>query len=240
MRKRPPRVSIVIPTHDACWRRGREREFFLAALKSIVMQDYSDFEVIVVCPPDKHPQGFPHPFSARSVPNHGTTVGAARNAGLAASHGSWIAFLDSDDLWFPHKLSSQMRYLHSHHECDMVHSDAIAFRNGNNRFSAARLSETRRPIRGGLAKANICQEGTFILTSSLVMRKTLWEETGPFNESLEMYEDDEFILRASDRGFTVGYVPEPLLLFRIKRTNAGDKIRRAKASIGLTHMTGCG
>jgi glycosyltransferase involved in cell wall biosynthesis len=107
-----PFVSVVIPTFN---RAGR----VLAALKSVLAQTFREFEVIVVDDGSTdrtecvlQPLISAHKSEGNQVryifqPNQGQS--AARNRGVEAARGEWIAFLDSDDVWFPQKLELQMR-----------------------------------------------------------------------------------------------------------------------------------
>ncbi len=107
-----PFVSVVIPTFN---RAGQVR----AALKSVLAQTYRKFEVIVVDDgsTDATESVLREFLGARSnggnqvryifQPNQGQS--AARNKGVEAARGEWIAFLDSDDLWFPEKLDLQVK-----------------------------------------------------------------------------------------------------------------------------------
>jgi len=236
-----PLVSVLIPTHRACWVKGRERDFFRAALKSVLSQCFVDYEIVVVHPRmdrAKIDRVGVKGKRIRYIPCSGSEVGAARNAGLKAAKGKWIAFLDSDDLWFPNKLKLQMKFLKDHPECDMVHSDAILFFRRKNVFGAERLSVMGRPVRGRLTKEKIHHRGNFILTSTLVMKMDVWRETGSFDESLFAGETLDFIIRASRNNFSIGYVPEPLVLFRVKRESADYRFLGKMFKIHLTHIQG--
>ncbi len=99
-----PLVSVVIPTYNHAHFLGR-------ALQSVVGQTYSNWEVIVI---DNHSQdntdevvrSFEDPrVTLLKISNNGV-IAASRNAGIRAAKGEWIAFLDSDDFWYPEKLET--------------------------------------------------------------------------------------------------------------------------------------
>ena len=101
-----PTVSVVIPTHD-------RKNLLLLAIRSVLRQDGVDLEVIVV--DDGSTDGSSEAVRSIDDPrvrilHHGAArgVSTARNAGAAAAVGSWIAFLDDDDVWSPHKLHRQL------------------------------------------------------------------------------------------------------------------------------------
>ena len=100
------RVSVVIPTYN---RAGFVRE----AIASVLEQDYPDVELIVVddgsCDDSAAVVGSFGP-AVQYLWQENRGVSAARNRGVAASTGGLIAFLDSDDLWLPRKVSEQVAY----------------------------------------------------------------------------------------------------------------------------------
>src|ERR1051326_5689936 len=95
-------VSVVVPTRD---RPGT----LTCTLRSILAQRLVDFEVIVIDDGSRQPVKI-EADSRVQVLRHETSVGvsAARNTGIAAARGHWIAFCDDDDLWAPDKLSAQL------------------------------------------------------------------------------------------------------------------------------------
>lgn len=102
-----PEVTVVIPTRDR-WRR-MERSALAAALH----QGHVDLEVVVVDDGSSEDPPTDAPGLADSrvrVVRHGRPLGvaAARNAGIREARGGWVAFLDDDDLWSPHKLRAQL------------------------------------------------------------------------------------------------------------------------------------
>ncbi len=112
-----PRVSVIIPTHN-------RRAMLLEAINSVLIQTFQDFEILVVDDgstdgtreavgniPDLRVRYFYQKNAGRS---------AARNRGLAESRGEFVAFLDDDDLFLPHKLEVQVRELDADPEVGLV------------------------------------------------------------------------------------------------------------------------
>ncbi|MEA3428803.1 MAG: glycosyltransferase family A protein, partial [Thermodesulfobacteriota bacterium] len=96
-----PLVSVIIPTFNRGW-------ILKEAINSVLTQDFEDFELIVINDgsTDNTPDilnSYKDHIVAFSQNNKG--VSASRNRGVAMSSGRFIAFLDSDDLWMPNKLS---------------------------------------------------------------------------------------------------------------------------------------
>ena len=97
-------VSVIIPNYNGS-------EYIRECLESVFEQDYNNLEVIVVDDGSKDSSlevlsGFSERIKVISQPNLGSS--AARNAGILASSGDLIAFLDSDDYWLPTKISKQV------------------------------------------------------------------------------------------------------------------------------------
>jgi len=104
-----PAVSVIIPAYNAAG-------FISETLQSVFAQTYRDFEIIVVndgSPDTAALEAVLRPFADRLVylPQENRGVSAARNTGIRAARGRYVAFLDSDDLWEPEFLAAQMGML---------------------------------------------------------------------------------------------------------------------------------
>lgn len=108
----PQLVSVVIPCFNA-------QAYLAATIDSVLHQTWRDLEVVVVddCSTDDSAavvsafaQRDPRVSLIRMPHNHGAPA-APRNAGVAAARGTWVAFLDADDVWHPRKLELQMQAL---------------------------------------------------------------------------------------------------------------------------------
>src|SRR5512134_3903793 len=99
-----PNLSVIIPAYNA--------EAFIAdTVHSALNQTYRDLEVIVVDDGSKDGTRDRLDAFGRRVRVHqqaNSGVARARNAGVRLATGDWIAFLDADDLWLPHKIERQM------------------------------------------------------------------------------------------------------------------------------------
>jgi len=108
-----PTISVVIPTYNRA-------ALLKEALESVFAQTYTDYEVIII--DDGSTDSTEEVISAlltehpqlRYIKQANVGVSAARNHGIFEARGEWIAFLDSDDLWFPDKLEKQMAFLAEH------------------------------------------------------------------------------------------------------------------------------
>jgi len=107
-----PIVSVVIPAYNA-------EEYIAAAIKSVLSQTYSNFEVLVVndCSTDGT-QAIVESFASHdervcliNLPANMGAPAGPRNIGIQRARGRWIAFLDADDIWHPCKLQRQLDLL---------------------------------------------------------------------------------------------------------------------------------
>ena len=206
------RVSVVIPTYNRA-------DFVREAIASVLRQDYPAIELIVVDDGSRDGtaavvSGFGPAVQYLWQENRG--VSAARNRGGAASSGDLIAFLDSDDLWLPRKVSAQVAYFEASAEAQACHTDEIWIRRG------VRVNERGIHHKQGgwqfLASLPRC----LISPSAVMMRRTLWDRLGGFDENLPACEDYDLWLRLT-AVVPVGFLPERLV---IKRGGHADQLSR--------------
>lgn len=193
-------VSVVIPAHNA--------GLYLADCLASVRAQSCDggFEIIVV------DDGSVDASAAIARSSPGVTClsqprrgpSAARNAGIAASRGEWVAFLDADDLWPPGKLAMQLDVLHQQPAAALVFGDCRQFDAGGARprteFEAGRLGAAAWGPLGLVpdAYAQLLAEN-FITTGSVIVRRKVLSEVGGFAEDLHLVEDLELWLRIARR-----------------------------------------
>lgn len=184
------------------------------ALDSIEKQTFRDFEIIVV---DDHSTEDLTSFilgRARYLKSTAKGVSAARNTGIAAAHGSLVAFLDSDDEWLPQKLEKQIEFLNKNPERFAVHANEIWMRNG----IEVKQSPHQQKM-GGRIFAPLT-ERCLIAASSILIRKEVFEETGLFDETFPVCEDFDLWLRIASQ-FEIGFLEEPL---SVKHAGHGDQL----------------
>ncbi|GAB5500683.1 MAG: glycosyltransferase [Pseudohongiellaceae bacterium] len=193
-------VSVIIPSFN-------RRHCLPRALDSVLAQTVPALEIIVV--DDGSSDGtrsliasdYPQ-VTYLWQPNRG--VSAARNAGIEAARGDWLAFLDSDDEWLPSKLELQLALASSMPQCPLVHSDEIWIRSG------VRVNAMRKHEKAGGYIFERCLPLCAISPSAALIRATLFDELGGFDTALAACEDYELWLRICSR-YPVAYVDQPLL-----------------------------
>ena len=198
-----PLVSVIIPTYN---RAALVQE----ALASVQAQTFRDFEIVVV--DDGGTDGTWEVLSACReirVLRHGDRrgVSAARNTGIKAARGQWLAFLDSDDLWLPDKLARQMAYLTTRPSLRLCQTDETWVRRG------VRVNKPRshRKVAGLIFLPSL--ERCMISPSAVTVHRRLLQDHGAFDETLPAAEDYDLWLRLTWR-YEVGLVDEPLVIKR--------------------------
>lgn len=216
-------VSVIIPTHD----RARLLE---RALQSVLAQARPAQEVIVV--DDGSDDGTTEIVRARfpqvyCICQRNQGVSNARNRGIEAASGDWLAFLDSDDEWLPQKLAWQERVLIAYPQYRICHTDEIWIRNGR------RVNAMKKHAKAGGFIFEQCLPRCSISPSSVLIHRSVFDETGSFNESLSACEDYDLWLRICAR-FPVLYVDQPLI---IKHGGHDDQLSRRHSAMDRFRIT---
>lgn len=209
-----PLVSVVIPTHNRA-------ELLDTALRSVFSQTYRDFEVIVV-----DDGSIDHTYDV--VARYGDRVryiyqesqgpSRARNAGILASSGSYVAFLDDDDIWYPRKLELQATVLEERLDVDVVYGAAYLVRGTARRFLFAEAPDSEV-----LLERLIASTWTIPAGASVVMvRMAALQRSGLFDPAVYPYEDWELWARIALCGGRFAHVRTPMAEYRMHESNAVD------------------
>ncbi len=170
------------------------------------------------------------PAQLKIVKQQNGRVCRARNHGFEVSQGDFIAWCDHDDVWHPDKLRLQMQVLHEHPEYGMVNSHFVRWEesaNGNHPPQAELLPKqvdtTLDASLSGWTYTELLYD-IYVLTSTSLMRRSLANATGPWNEKLPYAEDWEYWIRAS-RHTQFAQLLAPLVLYRMHRANGSRMVR---------------
>ncbi|MCP3871321.1 MAG: glycosyltransferase family 2 protein [Gammaproteobacteria bacterium] len=194
-------MSVVIPTHN----RG---DLLCRALTSVQAQTLEPLETIVVDDgsTDETRQRVENRFPAcRYLFQENSGVSSARNLGITSARGDWIALLDSDDEWLPGKLSSQVRLLNGMSDYRLCHTEEIWVRDGK------RVNAMKKHAKSGGWIFDRCLPLCVISPSSVLIHRSLFYETGLFDESLPACEDYDLWLRICARN-PVAFVETPQIV----------------------------
>ncbi len=212
-------VSVVIPTHN--------RLHLLAQTLHTVLAQDVDLEVIVV---DEASSDGTAEWLAGLRDRRVATVRhdeprglpTARNVGLSASQGDWVAFVDDDDLWLPDKLAAQL-------EAARQTGFRWAYGGALDITSEPRLLRVTLPTAAGSARlpwVNAVPGGG----SNVVAERKLLEEAGGFDAGLSSAEDWDMWIRLWQLG-APAVVPVPVLAYRIHPGNMSRKVDDMLAAV---------
>jgi glycosyltransferase involved in cell wall biosynthesis len=212
-----PIVSVIIPVFNA-------EKFIAATLDSVKKQTYQNWECIIIDDgsTDSSKQVIDNFIKKDNrfhylLGEHGG-VSRARNMGIAAARGEFIALLDHDDLWAPTKLYKQVAILFQRPEVGLVYSDAFI---QSSKKTILYSSETK-PYRGKVFHRLVRRD--FITCQTAIIRKKLLSERkAAFIPELEMAEEFELFLWIAARS-EIDFVDEPLATHIVHGGN--DSIKR--------------
>lgn len=193
-------LSIIIPSFNRA-------DTLERALDSVLQQTYfqqdAAFEIIVV--DDGSADGTAELVKTRYPSVHflqqaNRGVSSARNRGLRQARGEWIALLDSDDEWLPHKLMTQMALLNDS-GLKVCHTEEIWIRDGH------RVNQMNKHKKRGGWIYEHCLPLCAMSPSSIVLHRDVFDAVGVFDEDLPACEDYDLWLRVAAR-FEVAFVEQ--------------------------------
>lgn len=211
-----PRVSVIIRTKD--------RPSLLAeALESLRRQTFSDFEVVLVndggTPP---PEGLTSPAPGRGLAlvNHDVPHGRARalNTGLGGSRGQYVAYLDDDDLYHPEHLATLVRSLDGSDSYRAAYTDVEQVEQvlgEDGRYHGARTITTySRDF-----DPNRLLSSNSVPLIGLMHDRALAEKAGGYDETFDLYEDWDFLVRLSALT-RFHHVPKVTATYRVRNDSS--------------------
>lgn len=191
----------------------------MKAVDSVLAQSFDDYELIVV--DDGSTDNTQDLLSACAqkitcIQQKNLGVSAARNTGIRASHGSLIAFLDSDDYWLPGKLAIQTAFFDADPEAVICQTEEIWVRNG------LRVNPKKKHAKpsGSIFERSLSL--CLVSPSAVMLRRELFDDVGLFDETLPACEDYDMWLRISCR-YPVHLIDTPLI---IKNGGHPDQLSR--------------
>jgi len=203
MNNKIPSVSIIIPAYNSGKYIGKALRSVIEQTytnwEAVIINNYSDDNTVAVCNSFNEPR-----FKLINFRNNGV-IAASRNEGIRLSTGEYIAFLDSDDWWYPEKLTAAIKHLNNaditFHDLDIytVHGKCLL-----KRMKGRKLSF---PV-----FVDLLIRGNALHNSSVVLKKTILEQIGGLREdpSLISVEDYDLWLRIAQITERFVYISESL------------------------------
>lgn len=216
-----PLVSVIIPTYN-------HGHFLGRALQSVLDQTYTNWEAIVIdnCSEDNTDevvQGFEDPrITLLKIHNSGV-IAASRNKGIYAAKGEWVAFLDSDDVWYPKKLELCLQKAESGYGL-VCHGEVwVSLQNG-----ARQLREVFYGPETNATFNKLLFEANCISTSAVIVRAHHLSKVAGFDESITIItaEDYHLWLKLAQSGVAIGFLQEILGEYTVHEGNASKAALR--------------
>lgn len=181
-------ISVVIPTYN---RAG----YITNALESVLSQTYQNFEILIVDDGSTDDTkevilSLDNP-KIRYIYQENAGASAARNTGIKNAKGEFIAFLDSDDTWYPEKLEKQLEVFRNNENVDIVYSamEWIQVRTGKKDLNRYKNYKTREDF----VKFLLCY--MLPIGSCIIFKKSVFDKAGIYDETLNVAEDWDLCLR---------------------------------------------
>lgn len=210
--KKKNEVSVIIPTYNRGW-------IIKESIDSVFSQTFDAFELIVVDDgSDDNTSEILDSYGnkLRIIRQANQGVSAARNRGIIASSGEFIALLDSDDLWLPEKLDRQMSFFRNNPDAVICQTQEIWIRNGKR----VNPCKHHKKLSGMIFEPslNLC----LVSPSAVMFKRELMDMVGFFDERFPACEDYDLWLRVS-LAYPVYLIDEALI---IKRGGHSDQLSR--------------
>ena len=232
-----PQVDVVLPVYNLPTRYVRD------ALQSVIAQTFPDWSAIVV-----NDGSTPESSAAlealvesladpriRYLKSDNRGVAAARNLGIANGTAPFVAFLDPDDLWYPHKLARQMQALRAEPQVALLHADTD-YLHGDDMDGLERT----QPRALGLEQLSPAEtwrklvRKNFVCTNTVVVRRSAGERVGFFDADLRTMEDKDLWIRLLMSGFVLRHDPDVQAIYRKHGSNTSknvDKMLRGRLDL---------
>lgn len=193
-------ISVIIPTYN-------RKHLLCRAIDSVIRQSFSPHEILVVddgSTDDSQALVQQQYSQIRYIYQDNSGVSTARNRGISEAKKSWLAFLDSDDIWHENKLMIQMGLLMKNPEYKICHTNEIWIKNGQ------KVNQRKKHQKRGGYIFKYCLPLCVISPSSIIIHRDIIDDIGMFDESLPACEDYDLWLRMCAK-YPVAYSNQPLV-----------------------------
>jgi len=219
------KISVIIPTYN-------RKDYVTEAIDSVLAQDYLPFEIIVVddgSTDNTRQKLVRYSGKIRYFHQYNKGVSAARNTGLKAARGDYIALLDSDDLWDKSKLKKQAEFLKQNPHIGFLFTDMKESKAGRIfRNSWAKKMSYYKELKKTQAHVKSIVKFLYmkncVPTSSVIFSRAAIKIVGFFNEELKIGEDREYWIRLACN-FMSAYIDLPLTT---KREHDKNMVKNVK------------
>ncbi len=223
-----PNISVVITTYNRA-------DYVSKAIKSVLHQTYPDWELVIVDDgsTDETPKvvsGYlTNDGKVRYIRQANQGLSAARNKGIAETHGKYLAFLDDDDWWVPEKLETQVAYMEACPNIGLSYTRLRIIRETDGRLD----DSTVIPVKMATTFEEIIDE-SFIPASTVLIRRNCLENMDWFKNDAVPQEDLELWLRFSQK-WRIEALDIPLTIMKkdARAQLSQDDVRNIKKNIEI-------
>jgi glycosyltransferase involved in cell wall biosynthesis len=217
-----PRVSVIVPAYNAA-------VYLPYAIDSVLAQTRPDWEIVIV---DDGSTDHTQEVVDRYKPELGDRLQyiyqsnrglpAARNAAMRVARGEFIALLDADDVWLPHRLERGLAVMDAEADTGLVHGRVMRI---NTQGSVTgQLAVEPRYLTGRIARY-IYTRRAHIVCPTVLFRKSCLETAGWFDEAMQATEDRDLWFRIALR-YKVSFIDEALAYYRISPSSMTSNLDR--------------
>ena len=215
-----PRVSVIVPAYNAA-------VYLPYAIDSVLAQTYLDWEIVIVddgstdhtrAVVDSYRPQLHDKLQYIHQPNRG--VSAARNNGIRAARGEFIALLDADDVWLPHHLERGVQAMDADPAAGLVHARVARI---DTRGSVTGQLKVEPKYLSGKIARHIFTRRAHIICSTVMFRKSCLPADGWFDETMRATEDRDLWFRMASR-YQVTYIDEVLAYYRISPSSTTSNL----------------
>lgn len=213
-------ISVVIPAFNA------ERHI-ARAIRSVLAQTHPAEEIIVV--DDGSTDGTAGAVRAfgdavRLIEQSNGGVSVARNTGIAASTGDWVAFLDADDEWMPDKLRQQGQLFERHPHLKWGYANFSEISKAEQRLALPLRPSERKPHCGFDDYFDGYCRGFYAWTGTIMVHRSVFDAVGLFEPGMKRAQDNDLWFRIAYAFPAVGYVSQSLAVYHLDTPDSSTKI----------------
>ncbi len=213
--RKAPAVSVIIPTYNRA-------HIIPQTIDSVLAQTFRDFEIIVIDDgsTDDTSALLQHRYGEKitygRIKNSG--LPAARNTGIKAARGHYIAFIDDDDVWLPDKLELQTTLMQNNPSLGLVYCGCYTIN-----ADGTVISETRPVKRGALFEDLLCSNFIVGSASAVLVTGGVFSKANYFDETLTACEDWDLWIRIA-HDYPIDFIDKPLVKVRRHHNNMQQNI----------------
>lgn len=219
------KISVIIPAYNA-------EKHLEDAILSVLAQTFQAFEIIVVDDGSiDNTAKVAKKYDVKYLYQENEGASAARNRGIKAADGDYVAFLDSDDLWMPGKLEKQVALLRNSNY-GMIYCDMSHVVEGKTIYKSYLRERKYKFVGSGKIFQGLLQEN-FIFTPTVLIKREVIDIVGGFDEHYKICEDYKMWLKIAEN-HEMGFIDEPLVVRRRHEGNiTKDKFLHIQSALSL-------